>query len=181
MASHFRRMLISKNHINPQLVLPKMRFLAAHFGLKLAQNRVCSSKQKTSLAWVKLTFLRFYRSYNRLKFDASPGGPSGPPAAGSGPIWVPNRPQIDRKSTPNRSNIDPRNGYHSCCMPIVLLHVVHLIPCCSSYRTFIATIVNSNLSRSSYCMTFILSVVRHHDHQFKSNLLHAVPLICRSS
>ena len=62
LASHFRRMLISKNHINPQLILPKMRFLAAHFGLNLAQNRVCSSKQKTHVAAVKLTFLRFYRS-----------------------------------------------------------------------------------------------------------------------
>ena len=32
-----------------------------------------------------------------------------------------------------------------------------------------------------YCMSFVLSVVRHHDHQFKSKLLHVVPLICRSS
>ena len=32
-----------------------------------------------------------------------------------------------------------------------------------------------------YCMSFVSSVVRHHDHQFKSILLHVVHLICRSS
>ena len=28
-----------------------------------------------------------------------------------------------------------------------------------------------------YCMSFVLSVARHHDHQFKSMLLHVVHLI----
>ena len=59
LSSQFRRMLFSKNHINSQLILSKMRFWAVYFALKLAQNRACSSKQKTSLAAAKLIFCIF--------------------------------------------------------------------------------------------------------------------------
>ena len=133
LASHFRRMLISKNHINPQLILPKMRFLAAHFGLKLAQNRVCSSKQKTSLACVKLTFCVFIDHKIDWNLMHRKGGYLGLP--GLDP--APSGPQIDPKSIENRPRLDPTSTLEtviilaacrsSYCMSFILFHVVHLI------------------------------------------------------
>ena len=161
LASHFRRMLISKNHINPQLILPKMRFLAAHFGLKLAQNRVCSSKQKTSLAWVKLTFFAFLSIIKSIEIWC----------IARGAIWASRgsiRPHLGPKSTPNRSKIDPESIQHRPSKRLsFLLHADRLTAC-----------------RSSYSMLFILSDVYRNDRQLESKpiiLLHDVHIICRSS
>ena len=142
MTSHYRPMLISKKHTISQLILPQMRFMTTCSGPKSAQNRLCSSMQKTHLAWARRTISHFYRSQDRLKYDASPEGLSGPPGPRSGPTWVQHRPQIDRTSTPNRSKIDIRNG-------VVLA-----------------------ASRSSYCMSFILSDDCRHVRQ-----LEFVPII----
>ena len=59
LTSHYRPMLISRKHINSQLILSKMRFMTPLFGIMRPPKSVCASKQKTPLAAVKLTFLQF--------------------------------------------------------------------------------------------------------------------------
>ena len=125
--------------INSQLILPKMRFMTTFFGLKLAQNRVCSSMQKTPMAAVKLTFafLSILKSIEIWCFAR------GATRAARASI----RPHLGLKSGLPECHLDPswRSNRLSCLS----------IACRSSYLSFVVAIIKSNLY---YCMSFTSSL-----------------------
>ena len=87
LTSHYRRMMLSRNHTNSQLILPKMRFMTTSFAFKLAQNPVWSSMQKTPLAAAKLIFCIFIDhkiDWNLMPLQGGYSGRPGPHPAPSG-------------------------------------------------------------------------------------------------
>ena len=136
-----------------------MRFLAVHFGIKLAQNRVCSSMQKTPLAAVKLTFalLSILKSIEirciargairaaRASIRPHPGSKSGLPECHLDPSW--------RSKRLSFFSIACRSSYLS----FVIMIINSILSYCASFTSslFVATIFNSNLS---CCMLFVFVV-----------------------